>query len=100
MRAPGEADCRYARSMNELAAFLDARITEDEKAARVGNLPEEVWGARGWYDPERVLAECRSKRRIIDYASAGLDEVEGLAVLRLVALPWAGHSDFGAAWKA
>jgi hypothetical protein len=88
------------RGMNELADFLDARITEDEKAARVGNLPEEVWGARGWYDPERVLAECRSKRKLIDYVSAGLDESDGLAVLRLVALPWAGHTAYRQDWRA
>ncbi|MHA7279563.1 DUF6221 family protein [Arthrobacter sp. MDT2-2] len=86
--------------MNDLAAFVDARLTEDEKAARVGTLPEEVWGARGWYDPERVLAECRAKRGLVRYAAASLDESQGTDVLRLLALPWAGHSDYRADWTA
>ena len=85
--------------MDQLAAFVEARLSEDEKAARTGTLPEEVWGARGWYEPERVIAECRSKRRLMRYASSQLDEPQGTEVLRLLALPWAGHGDHLPEWK-
>ena len=86
--------------MNEIAAFLDARITEDEKAARTGTLPEEVWGARGWYEPARVLSECEAKRRLLQFALADLGEPHGSSVLKLLAGPWAGHGGYRPEWKA
>lgn len=86
--------------MDQLAAFVEARLSEDEKDARTGTLPEEVWGARGWYDPERVITECLSKRRLIRYARSQLDASQGAEVLRLLALPWAGHRDHLPEWKA
>ncbi|MDQ0736128.1 DUF6221 family protein [Arthrobacter agilis] len=86
--------------MNDIAAFLDARITEDENAARRGSLPEEVWGVGGWYDPQRVLAECRGKRELLRYAVAELGASQRSDVLRLLALPWTGHVDYRATWHA
>lgn len=85
--------------MNDIAAFLDARITDDEKAARRGSLPEEVWGVGGWYDPQRVLAECRAKRALLRYAVAELDAPQRSEVLGLLALPWAGHADYRSEWR-
>ncbi len=85
--------------MNDIAAFLDARITDDERAARRGSLPEEVWGVGGWYDPQRVLAECRAKRALLRYAVAELDAPQRSEVLGMLAFPWAGHADYRAEWR-
>ncbi|MEC5198742.1 hypothetical protein RCH21_000966 [Arthrobacter sp. PL16] len=85
--------------MDELTAFLEARLTEDEKAARTGDLPEEVWGARGWHDPELVLSECRTKRRLVLYATTQLDESHGFDVLKLLALPWSARTDYRQEWR-
>ncbi|WP_104181415.1 DUF6221 family protein [Arthrobacter sp. B0490] len=86
--------------MDDIAAFLDARITEDENAARRGSLPEEVWGVGGWYDPQRVLAECEGKRELLRYAVMELDTRHSAGVLRLLARPWAGHAEYRAEWRA
>jgi hypothetical protein len=50
-----------------IVEFLEARIAEDETAAREA-LPEQdnVYGAGGFFEPSRVLAECAAKRAIIE----------------------------------
>jgi hypothetical protein len=111
--------------MDELIAFLRARLDEDVKVARdatfwTGGVPE--WTARAEpdgvhiarHDPARVLADVAAKRRIIaEYAGRDQDvdlmlgrytERQGqwaglhLAV-RLLALPYAGHPDYREEWK-
>jgi hypothetical protein len=111
----------------ELHEFLLARIAEDEAVAR--RLPESRWyvgddgcleqpideGPDGedilpnhhnsWHlalDPARVLAECESKRRIVEW-----QDYEGRAdprfwrdsVLRLLALPYASHPYYRDEWR-
>lgn len=68
------------------------------------------------HDPVRVLAEVDAKRRIIALCEpplvdvTGPDDTErqyipgegepwGLPVLRLMALPYAGHPDYDEAWR-
>jgi hypothetical protein len=113
-----------------LAEFLLARFTEDVVKAqraldrqtpkprslfRLDTFSEQAaLGARqpsaGAWGPERVLAECKIKREIVELA------VDHLAwgghagytcwaedrygdVLRLLALPYVGHPDFDDGWK-
>lgn len=103
--------------MTTLTEFLLARIVEDE-ADRHGIHDVAIcssleWGGMtnltcdcGW--PERVLAECEAKRRIVEahrawdenewqsppYFSAPMDEV-----LALLALPYADHPDYREEWR-
>src|SRR3954451_12699473 len=107
------------RRPRTLASFLLARISEEESAAL---------DSRSWYhgagersepiatpvsetfaafvlahDPDRVLTECVAKRRIIKLLtgprwSGSADERESL--LRLLALPYAGHPAFRDEWRA
>ncbi|MDQ8040629.1 DUF6221 family protein [Cellulosimicrobium sp. XJ-DQ-B-000] len=58
------------------------------------------------HDPERVLAECESKRRIIEHEEARpakdyrpLPPDADTPVLRLLALPYAHHPDYDKAWR-
>jgi hypothetical protein len=113
----------------ELHEFLIARVSEDEAAAR--RLPESRWyvdddgcleqpideGPDGedilpnhhnsWHlalDPARVLAECESKRRIVEMMRASYSEndVEYWALhdaLQLLALPYASHPDYDENWR-
>jgi hypothetical protein len=87
-----------------LTDFLLARITEDEAAFR------KSW-SRGVLDPDaselerllvpaRMQAECEAKRRIITGASLeiGLSTAEDW-LFPLLALPYADHSDYNAAWR-
>ena len=135
----------------DLAAFLVARIAEDEEVARnarawlgdppnrwvAGNVGEEcvvdevgdqIAAAVGdavaphiaRWDPARVVAECRAKRRIVigsaefQPAETGPweDPAQGAAVrrdvltkpsrrdvLRLLALPYADHPEYRQEWR-
>jgi hypothetical protein len=100
-----------------LTDFLLARIAEDETNLREMTNPREaavrVEGAsapevRHFANPDRVLAECEAKRRIVEahrewddndwqspaYFSAPMD-----LVLSLLALPYADHPDYREEWK-
>lgn len=107
----------------ELAEFLLARIAEDEALARsvIDEHPMNDWesyvSSAGFYDlpssrfaiefnPERVLAECEAKRRIVaehspvdpcDAHDANFQTVP-CDTLRLLALPYADHSDYDVWW--
>jgi hypothetical protein len=112
--------------MDELAAFLLARIAEREELARrmdadgwspgtavdtfgardTDELVAAYWDQVG--DPAHVLAECEAKREIIGQqraweANGGPDAFRTRAalsqVLRLLALPDADHPDYQEAWK-
>ncbi len=121
-----------------LAEFLLARIAEDEAVARKGTPgrwklggldPEELgdaWFLRSadrehlwrWY-PERVLAECEAKRRIVERhrritrpgwglilpdqcgECGGNSGIVGwpCPTLRVLALPYADHKDYREEWR-
>lgn len=119
--------------MSNITEFLLARIAEDEAAARDailerhrvlgtvrGSVPEMT--LRSWPDagapavlvgPERVLAECEAKRRIVELHSGnaewcgwtqGGDGVHGewedaCDTLLALARPYAQHPDFDPAWR-
>ncbi len=55
------------------------------------------------WDPARVLAECDAKRRVIELQRSDLrddpQDWEADEVLRLLALPYAGHPDYRAEWR-
>lgn len=60
------------------------------------------------HDPERVLAEVAAKREIVRQADlylcdsgpgCGYRTKHGHGVLRLLALPYAGHPDYREEWK-
>jgi len=102
-----------------LTEFLLARIAEDEAAA-VAEIPTGPRrnGKTFW---RRVLAECEAKRRIVEDADTYVGEFEnedwrtndtftagrvaGRArswrddTLRLLALPYADHSDYEEGWR-
>lgn len=95
-----------------LAGFLLARIAEDETTARSapGYDEDEFWWLPSYAQPDRVLAQCAAKRRIVDeaqeqLAKPGNDPDDGMAdlvfdrVLRLLAQPYADHSDYDPEWK-
>ena len=47
--------------------FLNARIAEDEAAAReYQQYEDEVYETAGWFNCTRVLAECAAKRAIVE----------------------------------
>lgn len=89
-----------------LTEFLLARIAEDEARLRKAERP---WSAP--HDPdcdyypgdtpctcnllERLLAECEAKRRIVANAQDPGDDI----FVRLLALPFADHSDYREEWK-
>jgi hypothetical protein len=58
-------------STQTITEFLEARIAEDEAAARLrdvqtfGAEQRAFAGVQGVFDPARVLAECEAKRRIV-----------------------------------
>lgn len=107
-----------------LVEFLRARL--DERHARAAKLlryaQENDVAVRdprllgrtvpGWHDwPEveqmarEVLAEADAKRRIVELAESldvpgwGDTYAEMQKVLRLIALPYAGHADYREEWK-
>ncbi len=102
-------------SVMDLIEFLLARISEDEKDARLAldgpDFNEATVEARqkfarpgvGGYDPARVLAECEAKRRIVESYNSP-DSVgsygDGLwEALAHLALPYADHPDYREEWR-
>ena len=105
-----------------LTDFLLARIAEDEEAAegvnrgrwnsRVARLDGDLYALVSRQHPERVLAECEAKRRIVEQHSewahvcpSGLnlwsdsEEWIGCRTLAALALPFADHPDYDEEWK-
>lgn len=100
-----------------LADFLLARIAEDEASARGRQM--QVAAQFGKHDPvsdriagqpwpARVLAESEAKRRIVEMyihlRSPAVFDPMGAHVglgrsLRLLALPYAEHPDYGQKWR-
>ena len=110
-------------SGDELAAFVLARVAEDEASAR-GSVADAGTGRTLGVPPEwlhgvaaRVLAECEAKRRIVESAvrdlakadardadqivrsfSAGAAFVAHNTLLTLAAV-WADHPDYRPEWR-
>ena len=108
-----------------LSEFLLQRIAEDEAAARnsrsilrildshqPGALdpedePYQTYLHFDRWNPNRVLAECEAKRRIVESFAASEQPLTARTaemavvrmVLRLLALPYAAHPDFDPAWR-
>ena len=103
-----------------LSEFLLARINDDEAEARRaadgpfsitstpygetfgivtaggGDYLEEQWFA---VDPARVLAECKAKRAIVEYATGhNTGDVEMVPILEVMASVYAGHPDYRGHW--
>lgn len=101
--------------MNDLVAFLTARLDEDEAYANEpGDWNEYNPGDPA--DPARVLREVEAKRRIIERAEfvdnhgPAIGHVRALDmtmaassalgdVLQMLALPYADHPDYREAWR-
>ncbi len=110
--------------MSDLAAFLLARIAEDEVDAkqRAGLSDHNLTPHEGYpvapgvvvygfgekpvplsvlFNPARVLAECEAKRRIVDQlgdAAWSSDAVRD-HVLGNLALPYVDHEDYRDEWR-
>lgn len=116
-----------------LTEFLLARVAEDEAVAGETHgehrwiEPDDIHGDSwvitegdvefvAYMTPDRVLAECEAKRRIVEMhkpyrriIGVGCDVCIGSApfpfpdhpcpTLRLLALPYAGHPDYDEEWK-
>lgn len=87
----------------DLAGFLLARIAEDERYAThaAGMMMGFEAGTDGIahinrWRPARVLAECETKRRLIELGDKDSYWVD---VLELLALPYADHPDYVEEWK-
>ena len=86
-----------------LTDFLLARIAEDETKARTPLGDGQHWQN---VNPSRVLAECESKRRIVEMAwhhlgeddyAWGMEEAKR-QILAVLALPYADHPDYRQEW--
>ena len=105
--------------MPDLTTFILARIAEDErdayKLAETDRRPV-LSLARTVNHPERILAECEAKRRIVTSAANAVQDAaeemdteggwvkDGIAAalgrtLQLLALPYADHPDYDEAWR-
>ncbi|THJ65661.1 hypothetical protein E8P82_11880 [Arthrobacter echini] len=96
MGEPGSAG--EVDPMDELAAFILARVTHDLKVlAGAGVMPAQVG--------ERLLTECEVKRHLVArvqsidwaYAPAGNQDYRG-KIPELLALPWAAHPAYNPDW--
>jgi hypothetical protein len=96
-----------------LTEFLLARIAEDEAHAGLVLDRTGPWDAPP-ISPERTMAECEAKRRIIELADqvenmeASLmqefggtpdDDDPSVMMLRALALPYADHPDYDEGWR-
>jgi hypothetical protein len=102
---------------DDLAAFLLARIAEEEQDCATSDEPES-WCDRhesAHYDSRRVLAECEAKRRIVEQyeaMQAGVQAAEGTILvgaakvrlgayemtLRFLAPVYCDHPNYRAEW--
>ena len=103
---------------HSIIGFLRARIDELDQDARLQQAADLATSgtvdnpndAAGWV--AIVVEDCHAKRAILDYIELppnrpsaeqpGLDDDAGWAlqhVLRRMAEPWSGHSDYQASWR-
>lgn len=85
----------------DIAAFLRARIADDEYAAQQRLYEIDALGAdwpptpRDIADFNRVLRECSAKRRVVELA---LELNDGHRILWPLAWVYADHRDFDPGW--
>jgi hypothetical protein len=89
--------------MADIIEFLEARITEDEAAARQGLDSGEGSGPFGCFDPVRVLAECTAKRKILENVPLVTDVPTAIGgtseyVLMCLASVYSSHPDYQEGW--
>lgn len=85
--------------MDEIAAFIIARVEEDEVLIGGGGMTRPL--AAG-----RLLRESEVKRRLVahvqgvdwDHEPAGEQDYMRM-ILELLALPWSGHPDYRPDWS-
>lgn len=104
--------------MSDLAAFLEARIAEDEAGATLALGGSVSWPTRALSaaeraavhraaeraapDPARVLAVCAAHRRIVERVAANVDDVYSEwteDILRALASVYAAHEEFQEEWR-
>jgi hypothetical protein len=105
--------------MDDLIAFLQARLDEDEHAANawlpLGNPTAAERNHIARHDPARVLADVAAKRAIVDLHSphhhgacpvcwlvtkrSSLREDFPCRTLRTLALPHSDHPDYREEWR-
>lgn len=100
---------RKDRALADVIGFLEARIAEDESAARVmvRNVPGAggAGGPPGWsLCPARVLAECAAKRKILGNIPLVTDissQMGGTSqyVLMCLASVYSQHPDYQEGWR-
>ena len=90
-----------------ITEFLLARIAEDERHARklaeTDRRPVLALAITANH-PQRVLAECEAKRRIVERAGFLIDEPDGLGnlcegILTDLAAIYADHPDYREEWR-
>lgn len=90
--------------MAGIIEFLEARIGEDEAAARQGLESEDpTRGAIGCFDPARVLLECVAKRKILGNVPLVTDVPTAIGgtsdyVLMCLASIYSSHPDYQEGW--
>lgn len=88
-----------------LTDFLLARIAEDEEVARLPQGYEYCGPLSYTHTPDRVLAECEAKLRIVETLAHDYRWNRKRAgdnakmTLELLALPYADHPDYRQEWK-
>ena len=90
-----------------LAHFLLTRIADEEALARKADprdwdlsewaSVDSAWFGAEW-DPDRVLVECATKRRVVE-TCVEYDDFCAEAVLQVLALPYVDHPDYDEAWR-
>jgi len=107
-----------SRAVNDLVAFLNARLDEDEEQARrVQAVLDDGWNyfdetPTELIDPARALREVEVKRAIVRRCAIRMNEMDqhpnGLVsprallarqVLMDLAAVWSDHPDYRAEWK-
>jgi hypothetical protein len=110
--------------VDDLVAFLRARLDEDERVARAAaghhvfdgtgivvehyatgtrssGVPSHVARQLARWDPARVLAEVEAKRQLVNFF-ARMPEMSYDSAewgLMLLALPYVGHPDYQQEWR-
>lgn len=97
----------------DLPEFLLAMFAEDEESARCADV---IPAPAGFWDDDRVIAECNAKRRVVEHYRLLCEQANGApeqhihamlasqatglgVALRLLALPYASHPDYRAEWR-
>ena len=123
MRESAGAAGRNPASTDDLAEFLIARTAERERIARAAlphypvqgyeGRPSELIAFRSHNDPAFVLMQCEAIRQVVElhrsalqmrrsddpYQAGYIKAMRDDRMLRLIALPYAGHSDYREEWR-